>query len=45
MPKECVHIINIMLIQGVKGLIFRIKLKGVYSERRIERLIGMQTTV
>jgi len=41
MPKECVNIIHIVLIHRVKWLIFGIKLKGFYSERRIESLNGM----
>jgi len=43
MPKERVNIIHIMLTHRVKRLFFGIKLKGFYSERRIESLNGMQT--
>jgi hypothetical protein len=45
MPKECVNtcIIHILLTYGFERLVFGIKLKVFYSERRIERLNGMQT--
>jgi hypothetical protein len=43
MPKDCVNIIHMMLTHRVKRLAFGIKLKGVYRERRIERLNGKQT--
>jgi hypothetical protein len=41
--QEYVNIIHTMVTHRVKQLVFGIKLKAFYSERRIERLNGTQT--